>query len=50
MGKADFDYIRGYISMARKKGQPILEVLYLAMTGTPYAPDILHTQPGVYAR
>jgi transposase len=48
-GAQVFDHIRGYISMARKNGQPIIEVLHLAMTGTLYASAILHTQSDVHA-
>jgi len=43
-GSKNFCQVRSYISTSRKNGQPILEALYQALTGTPFIPAFIAVQ------
>jgi|GEM_PF-6412832 len=42
-GDDAFYQVRSYISTARKKHQPILQVLCQALSGSPYVPEFVNT-------
>lgn len=43
-GARSFCYIRSYISTARKNGENVLDVLNLALNGTPFVPKLVGVQ------
>ncbi len=44
-GARIFCQIRSYISMARKNGQQVLDALQMALSGSPFCPSILESEP-----
>jgi transposase len=43
-GAKVFCQVRSYISTARKNGQRVLDVLYQALSRTPYSPSFIQAQ------